>query len=83
MQFRIEGHDFEVEGPTLEMPNALPVVVLTEEAATQLCLELGLQVKMVRDIRSQGIQNVANLIREEYGLPPLDPPDSITGYQRR
>lgn len=31
----------------------------------------------------QRTQNVANRLRGEMGLPPLDPPNVITGYQRR
>lgn len=31
----------------------------------------------------EGRQAVANEIRAEHGLPPLDPPDIRTGHQRR
>lgn len=29
------------------------------------------------------LQDIANEIRVEWGLPPLDPPDLTTGFQRR
>jgi hypothetical protein len=54
MEFRIEENaaiglaEFDVAGIKLEMPSALPLVIMTEESATELCLELALQLKMIR-----------------------------------
>jgi transposase-like protein len=31
----------------------------------------------------RSLQDIANEIRAEWGLPPLDPPNPITGFQRR
>lgn len=57
MWFRINADPdielgFGVDGIELEMPNALPLVCLTEESATALWLELAVQLKAVRDQRT-------------------------------
>jgi hypothetical protein len=55
MEFRIEHEgrkvEFEIPGVWVEMPNALPVVVMSYPAGRELCLELALQMKILRDSR--------------------------------
>ena len=41
------------------------------------CAELAAQLQSI------ALQGVANEIRAEHGLPPLDPPNPVTGFQRR
>lgn len=37
----------------------------------------------LRDQENRRVQEVANRIRAAHGLPPLEPPNPITGFQRR
>lgn len=72
--FRLDANpdielEFQVEGVSVVMPNALPLVVLTEESATQLCLELAYQLKLARGRRADD--------RALRPRPPWEPPHDV------
>lgn len=73
-RFSIEGTEFSVEGIVVHMPDALPLVMMSPESATQLCLELALQLKLIRqrerddeEIRAASYEEwIAGLSQEEW-----------------
>jgi hypothetical protein len=60
--------------PTTACGRAEQVYVVTDNVTCPLCGDVD---------TNRALQDVANEIRAEWGLPPLDPPNPITGFQRR